>query len=697
MLNSTNLNHLQNHQLSNNSCNDSADWIALKNAGLTGVDSGLIGTKINFSDPHSTSTSTSSTLTSNQDPLLLTAACMQSPSNTQIFEDLLNMGGVDVNLPNRTGWTALMIAAFHGQTRIVSLLLAIPGIELNAANYFGYTALMIAIYKSRNRIVNLLIKAGASVNFRSGTSGMTSLMVAANGKDISSMHLLLSNGAELNTHNKLNGWTALMYLAGTSHISENFKNCVVLLMEKGADPFVRNNAGKNSIDIAKEIQNKAFLELLNVEPLGLSDSSFSSVHTASQTRDLHHPADSTLPKNPIFDAIFHKNRPLLLSLFTSDDISVSEPEPNTGFTPLIYAVIRGDNTAAKILLDCGCDINGRNPLNNWSALMYAVYYRHLHVVKTLLEKGADMSLCGDIFENSFSSSSKPSAMAVINCRDIALMNDDVTMLKILDMGSDISKQANSQVPRALLRPKKFLGKMIPSFIRPPARKMPDSWPAIGKMFNWLKRHGAELDDSSMCSSFSGKASPSVRRFFKTRKSINTKFEMKSAPDRFNTFSTPSFCDLIMTTNTMTTAQQMGDECSSSSRGTPKTAHSLSLSRDNRTKSITEYESALSGSLPSLYLHELAEGISMKDVSGLNDSHPRRSRPNSQNLSDIYSISDRQEINDYIDALCKLNLNSAGSSIQSNSLHTIKEHSDKSRDLKQPIDPVFFFKEKPEFY
>ncbi|MBQ7069621.1 MAG: ankyrin repeat domain-containing protein, partial [Synergistaceae bacterium] len=72
--------------------------------------------------------------------------------------------GVDVNVKDNDGWTALMRAADNGNAEAVNILIK-AGADVNAKNnYYGSTALMIAARQGNAETVNALIKAGADVN-----------------------------------------------------------------------------------------------------------------------------------------------------------------------------------------------------------------------------------------------------------------------------------------------------------------------------------------------------------------------------------------------------------------------------------------------------------------------------------------------------------------------------------------------------
>jgi uncharacterized protein len=70
-------------------------------------------------------------------------------------------------------------------------------------------------------------------------------------------------------------------------------------------------------------------------------------------------------------------------------------DPNTsdneGFTPLMYAAVKGHFEAANLLLGKGADVNAVEK-SGGTALMLASHEGQTEVVKLLLEKGADVNV-----------------------------------------------------------------------------------------------------------------------------------------------------------------------------------------------------------------------------------------------------------------------------------------------------------------
>lgn len=121
--------------------------------------------------------------------------------------------------PTTENITALTTAACKGDIDIIhSLLNRFGGAIINSKNAAGISALMLASLWNETDIVTLLLLKGADVNQKSDA-----------------------------------GNTALMYATPLT---------VKPLLEKGADPFIRNNDGKDALELTKKLGRLEVAELI---------------------------------------------------------------------------------------------------------------------------------------------------------------------------------------------------------------------------------------------------------------------------------------------------------------------------------------------------------------------------------------------------------------------------------------------------
>ncbi len=82
--------------------------------------------------------------------------------NVSKVKDLISRGA-NVNVKDKDGWTALIIASFEGHIEIAKELIA-NGTDVNAKANNGVTALVFAYVKGHDEIFKELIDRGADVN-----------------------------------------------------------------------------------------------------------------------------------------------------------------------------------------------------------------------------------------------------------------------------------------------------------------------------------------------------------------------------------------------------------------------------------------------------------------------------------------------------------------------------------------------------
>jgi ankyrin repeat protein len=61
-----------------------------------------------------------------------------------------------------------------------------------------------------------------------------------------------------------------------------------------------------------------------------------------------------------------------------------------GWTPIFWAIERGQFDMCRFLLDHGADVNHKSH-NGWTPLMFAVYNRRIDIVKLLVIRGANVN------------------------------------------------------------------------------------------------------------------------------------------------------------------------------------------------------------------------------------------------------------------------------------------------------------------
>lgn len=204
-----------------------------------------------------------------------TALCLASGKNQIALTKALISAGANIDEGDRRGMTPVMIAANLGYGRILQALLA-AGANVNLKQEMGLTAIMFAAQSSDHLedIIEPLIKAGADVN-QGSDRGETPLLLAVKGnrlevarallaagakahedavanlvfraadlRERGMLELLMKNGMNLDVTDE-NGATALMLAA-----SQGTGECVLSLIESGADLNRQNKSGESAVKIA---------------------------------------------------------------------------------------------------------------------------------------------------------------------------------------------------------------------------------------------------------------------------------------------------------------------------------------------------------------------------------------------------------------------------------------------------------------
>jgi len=357
---------------------------------------------------------------------------------------LLVERGANVSAQDVLGWTPLHVAAGNGHSDVVEFLIG-KGVDVNAKDRYGRTPLhyaalrrlifawvnipillidymfsnifikylLVAYYRNfllnsfnkekMDRIINkavgmfeflsetllcwivkeehlkiaeLLIEKGAAVDATDVHSN-TPLHLAAFVGNLNVARLLIEKGADVNKANA-KGWTPLHVAAYWNHL-----DVAKLLIEKGANV----NARIATFEFARD--HKA-------PPTSLSQ--FPTLPLPATEIDSK-PSDAVKPTTSTVEGT---EEPLSSNLLALADISKFDSQMEHGMSPLHVAAIAGSLDVAKLLIECGANVNARD--ERGSTPLHALLKRNYMQSKSLNSLLSDIvKPISDVFTTEISS------------------------------------------------------------------------------------------------------------------------------------------------------------------------------------------------------------------------------------------------------------------------------------------------------
>lgn len=147
----------------------------------------------------------------------------------------------DAAIAPRVANIELFRAATQGHADMVYTMLNVPGVNVDIADMRGYTALMMAVLRGNPAIVQRLVAAGADVNRRVPVNGATPLLLAMEHGNLEIVKTLLDAGADINARNN-NRDTPLIVASFRGNIP-----LVKFLIEAGANKNVVDRYGHTAL------------------------------------------------------------------------------------------------------------------------------------------------------------------------------------------------------------------------------------------------------------------------------------------------------------------------------------------------------------------------------------------------------------------------------------------------------------------
>jgi ankyrin repeat protein len=302
--------------------------------------------------------------------------------------------------------------AAEGDTIAVKTFLA-AGMNINARNEKGSTALMAAAYSGQTETAQALLAAGADPNLTiPGIVSHSALSNAAGRGDIATMKVLIAAGAQVELK-VLQQETALISAAYNGQ-----RDAVLLLLDNKANIEARSSSRGTAL-VAAACEGK------------------SEVARALLERGADARANNGTPPqtNSVLHCAAMRGDPQLMGLLLDKGADINAPGSN-GYTPLARAIADTSSSAssdgrragALFLIERGADVNivagERNA--DFTSLWLAVSRRQIEIVRALLAKGAD--------PNKMTRQDPPLITAL---RNVTPESVEIAML-LIDKGADVN-------------------------------------------------------------------------------------------------------------------------------------------------------------------------------------------------------------------------------------------------------------------
>jgi ankyrin repeat protein len=281
-------------------------------------------------------------------------------------------------------------ACASGNPVLVRQVLSKPH-EINSRSNWasGFTPLLTCVAGTdsleRQEIIKLLHAAGADLNLKDTEKGLTPLQYTALRNKPLCMKALISCGADIHI-TEGNGATALHGAVYHGNLE-----VIKILIESGANPYLKDNMGNTPVSLAERTNNEMILKLLktsaneNIVPVY-----HEKLNDLNSVEDLIQEEDEELRWDFLDAAKDNDIESVELLLDLGANINCTTDD---NWTALLEAALHGPEMS-ELLLSHGANPNIASD-NGYTPLMRAAGHGNIKVVELLLEAGSNPSLVDD--------------------------------------------------------------------------------------------------------------------------------------------------------------------------------------------------------------------------------------------------------------------------------------------------------------
>ena len=280
---------------------------------------------------------------------------------------LLLKNGLNINLKDEYGNTAVLTAAKWGNLEMIKFLLK-NGADINDRNNLNETAIIcnLSSLYSSFEIIKYLYEEGSEIDTENkhGNTALSVFDPGNNSYDI--LDFLIRNSKNIKVRDKY-GNTPLIQAV-------SFDACTIdlvsYLIKKGIDINAFNNYEATALYIASGTGKQDIIEFL------LKNNADPGIKCKNGSTALH-------------EACRHKNEKII-ELLLEYGANVNAVDKETGRTPVFIACLNHKGSV-EVLIKNGADINLRD--NNGETPLYrAVQTKKKEIIELLIQKGADINI-----------------------------------------------------------------------------------------------------------------------------------------------------------------------------------------------------------------------------------------------------------------------------------------------------------------
>ncbi len=328
----------------------------------------------------------------------------------------------DVNAKNKSGMTALMMAALHNPNPEAINILVEAGAKVNSVNYAGNTALILASMSNTPEVVKTLLEHDADISMTNGKNKSAHDYAVSNprleGSEVIRMLIIpptdeeflelcasgtpeeiteaITNGANLDAKDKNNN-TTLMIAA-----EKNSAEAAEILLGLEIDINAHNKDGDTALTLAAALNPETVNVILEHKPQIdiANDKGYTALIAAARYNDFDivreifnagadvNPVDKT-GNNALMTACLSNSEETVNFLIEANsDCNITNSKGNNA---LMIAAKKQPVETIRELLQRTTDINARND-DGKTALIIASEFNNAEVVSAILEAHAELDL-----------------------------------------------------------------------------------------------------------------------------------------------------------------------------------------------------------------------------------------------------------------------------------------------------------------